>query len=59
MCLGSWSQLGLVKNKDIFVVTTLAEIKGDEEALGRVGMPFNIFALWSDTLHLLPCTCEL
>ena len=35
MCLGSWSQLELVKDKDIFSVTTLVEIKGDEEALGE------------------------
>ena len=33
MCLGSWSQLGLVRDKDIFTVTTLGEIEGDEEAL--------------------------
>ena len=33
MCLGSWSQLGLVKDKDIFVVTTLLEIESDEGAL--------------------------
>lgn len=33
MCLGSWSQLGLVKDKDIFAVTILAEIEGDEDAL--------------------------
>ena len=33
MCLGGWSQLGLAKDKDIFAVTTLAEIEGDEEAL--------------------------
>ena len=35
MCLGGWSQLGLVKDKDIFAVTTLAEIEGDEEALDK------------------------
>ena len=33
MCLGSWSQLGLVKDKDIFAVTVLAEVEGDKDAL--------------------------
>jgi len=33
MCLGSWSWLGLVKDKDIFAVTVLAEVEGDEDAL--------------------------
>jgi hypothetical protein len=33
MCLGSWSLLGLVMDKDIYAVTLLAEIKGDEEEL--------------------------
>jgi hypothetical protein len=33
MCLESWSRLGLVKDKDIFAVTVLAEIEGDEDAL--------------------------
>ena len=33
MCLGSWSLLGLVKDKDIFAVTAIAEVEGDEEAL--------------------------
>ena len=33
MCLNSWSRLGLVKDKDIFAVTVLAEIEGDEDAL--------------------------
>jgi hypothetical protein len=33
MCLGGWSWLGLVKDKDIFAVTTFVEIEGDEEAL--------------------------
>ena len=28
MCLGNWSLLGLVKDKDIFAVTVLAEIEG-------------------------------
>jgi hypothetical protein len=33
MCLGNWSKLGLVKNKDIYAVTMLAEVDGDEEVL--------------------------
>ena len=33
MCLGSWSWIGLVKDKDIFAVTVLAEVEGDEDAL--------------------------
>ena len=33
MCLGNWSLLGLVKDKDITAVTALAEIEGDEEEL--------------------------
>ena len=36
MCPSSWSLLGLVKDKDIFAVTTIAEVegdKGDKEAL--------------------------
>jgi hypothetical protein len=33
MCLGSWSLLGLVKDKDIFAVAALAEVEGDKEAL--------------------------
>jgi hypothetical protein len=33
MCLGSWSLLGLVKDTDIYAVTTLAEVEGDEEEL--------------------------
>ena len=33
MCLSSWSLLGLVKDKDIFAVTALAEVEGDKEAL--------------------------
>ena len=33
MCLGGWSRLGLVKDKDIFAVTTFVEIEDDEEAL--------------------------
>jgi hypothetical protein len=33
MCLGNWSLLGLVKDKDITAVTALAEIEGDKEEL--------------------------
>jgi hypothetical protein len=29
--LGDWSLLGLVKDKDILVVTSLPEVVGDEE----------------------------
>jgi hypothetical protein len=31
ICLGDWSLLGLVKDKDILVVTALPEVVGDEE----------------------------
>jgi hypothetical protein len=30
ICLGTWSLLGYVKDKDIFVVTVLPEVAGDE-----------------------------
>lgn len=33
MCVGCWSVLGLVKDKDLQAVTVEAEIEGDEEAL--------------------------
>ena len=33
MCLGSWSLCGLVKDKDIFAVTSEAEVEGEEEEL--------------------------
>jgi hypothetical protein len=33
MCLGSWSLCGLVKDKDLFAVTSEAEIEGEEEEL--------------------------
>jgi hypothetical protein len=33
MCLGNWSLLGFVKDKDIYAVTALAEVEGDEEEL--------------------------
>ena len=31
MCLGEWSLLGLVKDKDIHAVTVEAEVDGDDE----------------------------
>ena len=33
MCLSNWSQLWLVKDKDVYAVTMLAEIEEDEEEL--------------------------
>ena len=33
ICLGSWSLLGLVKDNDIFAVTSAAEVEGEEEEL--------------------------
>ena len=33
MCIGAWSLLGYVKDKDIFVVATLPEVEGDEDKL--------------------------
>jgi hypothetical protein len=33
MCLGNWSMLGFVKDNDIYAVTALAEVEGDEEEL--------------------------
>ena len=33
MCLGSWSQLGLVKDRDIFAIIALSEVEGDEDTL--------------------------
>jgi len=35
MCLGSWSWLRLVKDKDIHAVTALAEIDSDKEELAE------------------------
>ena len=31
MCVGAWSLLGFVKDKDVIAATTLPEIEGDEE----------------------------
>ena len=33
MCLGNWSRLGLVKDKDVYAATMLAEIEKDKEEL--------------------------
>ena len=33
MCLGNWSRLGLVKDKDVYAATMLAKIEEDEEEL--------------------------
>jgi hypothetical protein len=33
LCLGNWSRLGYVKDKDITAVTVLPEVVGDEEEL--------------------------
>jgi hypothetical protein len=33
MCLGYWSQLGHVKDKDIISATVLPEIEGEEQEL--------------------------
>jgi hypothetical protein len=33
MCVGAWSKLGFVKDKDVIVATRLPEIEGDEEDL--------------------------
>jgi len=56
MCLGGWNRLGLVKDKDIFAVTTLWKLRVMKKPLTRVGMPFSIFGLLSDTLFILPCS---
>jgi hypothetical protein len=34
MCVGAWSLLGFMKDKDIRAVTTLPEIEGEEKELG-------------------------
>jgi hypothetical protein len=33
MCLGNWSLLGLVKDKDVHAATMLVEIEEDKEEL--------------------------
>lgn len=31
LCLGYWSQLGLVKNEDVLAISNLGDVVGDEE----------------------------
>ena len=31
MCLGQWSLMGYVKDKDVLAVTRLDDVKGEEE----------------------------
>jgi len=33
MCLGNWSRLGYVRDKNVFAVTMKPDLKGDEEDL--------------------------
>ena len=33
MCLGNWSKLGYVKDRDVLAVTMLPDVEGDEEEL--------------------------
>jgi len=33
MCLGNWSKLGYVKDKDVLAVAALPDIEGDKEEL--------------------------
>jgi hypothetical protein len=33
MCLGNWSKLGYVRDKDVLAVTILPDVEGDEEEL--------------------------
>jgi len=33
LCLGCWSQLGLIKDKDVLPVARLPDIEGDEKEL--------------------------
>jgi len=35
ICLGSWSLLGYVKDKDIMAVTVIPEVVGEEEELAE------------------------
>jgi len=37
ICLGSWSWQGQVKDSDVFVVTILDEVEGDEEPELKAG----------------------
>ena len=29
--MGSWSKMGLIKDKDVMAVTVMADVEGDEE----------------------------
>ncbi|KAG2084069.1 uncharacterized protein F5147DRAFT_589632, partial [Suillus discolor] len=33
LCLGCWSLMGLVKDKDVLAVAMLADVEGDKDAL--------------------------
>jgi hypothetical protein len=33
MCLGNWSKLGYVTDKDVLAVTIMPDVEGDEEEL--------------------------
>jgi hypothetical protein len=33
MCVGDWSKLGYVRDKDVLAVTMLPDVEGDEEEL--------------------------
>ncbi|KIK42772.1 hypothetical protein CY34DRAFT_82964, partial [Suillus luteus UH-Slu-Lm8-n1] len=35
LCLGSWSLLGLVKDKDVMSVTRLPDLQGEEDELSE------------------------
>ena len=37
LCLGTWSQLKLVKTEDVMKVSTLPDVKGDEEEVFEDG----------------------
>jgi hypothetical protein len=33
MCIGNWSRLGYVRDKDVLAVAVLSDVEGDEEEL--------------------------
>jgi hypothetical protein len=33
LCLGSWSKMDLIKNKNVMAVTVMADVDGEEEEL--------------------------
>jgi hypothetical protein len=35
LCLGLWSKLNLIKNEDVLKVTSLPDVKDDEEELDK------------------------